>query len=142
MRFVSKPEFRIAVVDDDPKITKLLSVLLEDKLNCDVEVFNDPVDALALFREKKFDVISLDYQMPKMSGMDIVKLLRSSEGPNKNTKIILLTEFSDEAEICALNLLDHITFLDKPIIEESYLRWIKIILMSNKTATTTNGNDR
>jgi CheY-like chemotaxis protein len=127
-------DYRIALVDDEPKITKLLKLMVEDNFTCAVEVFNDPTTALARLREVQFDVISLDHRMPKLSGMDLVKLLRTSLGPNQKTRILLLTGYREEAECANLDLLDEVIFLEKPIDEAHYLRWMKFVLL-NKDAS-------
>lgn len=126
--------YRVALVDDEPKITKLLKLMVEENFTCTVEVFNDPTKALARLREVQFDAISLDHRMPKLSGMDLVKLLRTSLGPNQKTRILLLTGYREEAECAHLDLLDEVIFLEKPIDETHYLRWMKFLLL-NKEAS-------
>jgi CheY-like chemotaxis protein len=133
---MSKPPFQIAVVDDEPKITKLLKLLLEENFNCAVEVFNDPIQALRRLQEKKFDAISLDHNMPQLFGMDLVKMLRESHEVNFRTRIILLTGYRETAECSQPNLLDEVYFLDKPISDERYLRWISMILLSESPSDT------
>jgi CheY-like chemotaxis protein len=119
---------RIAVVDDEPKITKLLKLTLEENFTCVVDVFNDPIIALECFRQVPFHAISLDHRMPKLTGMDLVKLLRASKGPNQKTSILLLTGYLDDAECAHLDLLDQVMFLEKPIDEPRYLRWMKFFI--------------
>jgi CheY-like chemotaxis protein len=124
--------YRIALVDDEPKITKLLKLVLEENLACTVEVFNDPTQALERLRQVPFDAISLDHRMPKLSGMDLVKLLRTSFGPNQKTRILLLTGYREDAECAHLDLLDEVIFLEKPIDDAHYLRWMKFVLLKTK----------
>jgi len=126
--------YRIALVDDEPKIAKLLKLVLEENLACTVEVFNDPTQALERLRQVQFDAISLDHRMPKLSGMDLVKLLRTSEGPNKRTRILLLTGYREDAECAQLDLLDEVLFLEKPIDDTRYLRWMKFVLLKDKAS--------
>ncbi|MBL7670614.1 MAG: response regulator [Bdellovibrionaceae bacterium] len=127
-------KFVIAVVDDEPKMTKLLKLVLEDNFNCEVEVFNDPTDALSRLKTKKFDAISLDHRMPKLTGMDLVKLLRTSSGPNVETRILLLTGYREEAECSNIDLLKDVLFLDKPVSDERYILWMRTLLKSKKQA--------
>jgi CheY-like chemotaxis protein len=126
--------YRIALVDDEPKITKLLKLVVEENFTCTVEVFNDPTKALARLREVQFDAISLDHRMPNLSGMDLVKLLRTSLGPNQKTRILLLTGYREEAECAHLDLLDEVIFLEKPIDEAHYLRWMKFVLLKKEAS--------
>ena len=121
-------KYRIAVIDDEQKLTKLLKMILEDSIDCKVEVFNDSLEALERLKEVPFDAISMDYRMPNLMGMDIVKFLRSHPGPNNLTKILLLTGFRDQAECADLELLDQVYFQEKPVDESRFLRWINFML--------------
>lgn len=125
---MSKNLYQIIVVDDEPQITKLLRLTLLDNFECEVEVFNDSPSALKRMREKKFDAISLDHRMPELTGMDLVEALRLTDGPNKQTKILLLTGHREEAECLHVDLLSEVIFLDKPIEDHRYIRWMTMIL--------------
>lgn len=126
-------KYQVAVVDDEPQITEILQTYIEDsfKGQVEVEVFNDPTKALARLKEKKFDAISLDHRMPNLTGMEIVNILRSSSNVNEKTKILLLTAYLEDAECSHSNLLDQVIFLEKPVTEERYVRWIKFFLRLN-----------
>lgn len=128
--FVENKPYRIAVVDDEPKITRLLKLVLEENLNCQVETFNDPTTALKRLETQQFDAISLDHRMPVLTGMDLVKMLRTTPGPNRASKILLLTGFRDEAECVDVSLLENLIFLEKPVQDIRYVRWIKVLLES------------
>lgn len=125
-------KYCIAVVDDEPSITKLLKLDLKDNFDCEVEVFNDSNMAYSKFKEKKFDAIILDHRMPGLTGMEIVKRLRSSQDVNAKTRILLLTGHIDEAESYDENLLDEVIFLQKPTQEGRIVRWISFMLKSQK----------
>ena len=71
--------------------------------------------------------------MPKLSGMDLVKLLRTSDGPNQKTRILLLTGYRDDAECAHVDLLDEVIFVEKPIDDTRYLRWMKFLLFKKET---------
>lgn len=122
--------FTIAVVDDEPKITKLLMLLLTEHFNCEVDVFNDSIEALRALQAKKYDAISLDHNMPGLLGMDMVNMLREPKEINFKTRIILLTGYREDAECLHPSLLNEVYFLDKPISDERYLRWMSMILLS------------
>ncbi|MGZ3773196.1 MAG: response regulator [Pseudobdellovibrionaceae bacterium] len=126
----TKPQ--IAIVDDEVDLTEVYKNIVEGNIECNVEVFNDSTQALTRFQEKKFDVISLDHRMPHLTGMGIVKILRSNEGPNKNTPIIICTGFVEEAESLVTELLENVIFLQKPFESARYIRWIRSMLSSRE----------
>ena len=122
---------QIIIVDDEAEITEFLQQFVEGEVDADIEVFNDPLKALARLKEKKFDVISLDHRMPGITGMEIVKILRSSDNLNAKSRILLVTGNLEEAECNYMELLNEVVFLEKPIRSQRYLRWIKVLLLNN-----------
>jgi DNA-binding NtrC family response regulator len=125
----SKPQ--IILIDDEPKMTKLLKLILLDAFDCEVETFNDPLQAHELLLARSFDVISIDHRMPELMGAELVKMLRINKGPNSKTPVLILTGYREEAEI-SVKHLDDLLFVEKPINDDSYIRNIKLALQMKK----------
>ena len=72
---------RVLVVDDEPAITKLVSMLLADMGVTRVTVAKTGQDAKwVLEREhSKIDVVICDWNMPEVSGLDLLQWIRSSD---------------------------------------------------------------
>jgi two-component system, OmpR family, alkaline phosphatase synthesis response regulator PhoP len=83
----------ILVVDDEPKITKLLRDYLE-RAGFGVCISADGKAALSLARTEKPDLILLDLGLPKMDGLDVTRELRKLS----NVPIIMLTARSEESD--------------------------------------------
>ncbi len=66
--------FRIAVVEDSQDCAELLTIYLQ---SYDVTTFGDPREALQRIPHGGFDLLLLDYVLPWMSGIDLLKSLRS-----------------------------------------------------------------
>jgi CheY-like chemotaxis protein len=126
---------QIMVVDDEPQITKLLRLILLENFDCEVETYNDPREAFKRMQEKNFDAITLDHRMPKFTGMEIVKALRCTDGLNQNTRIMLISGFREEAESLHFDLLEEVIFLEKPVEEIKFVRWMKVLLVNKKNPT-------
>jgi two-component system, OmpR family, response regulator ChvI len=62
---------RILAVDDDPDITLTVKMGLEDSGLFQVDTFNDPELALSSFKRGLYDLVLLDFRMPKMYGHEL-----------------------------------------------------------------------
>lgn len=88
------PKTHILVVDDEPIFIELLPVLLAD----DERTFStakDGVEALAMARAERPDLIVLDIHMPGMDGFELIKELRS-RAEFALTPVIFLTDSGDD----------------------------------------------
>jgi CheY-like chemotaxis protein len=61
---------RILVVDDEPENCDLLYVALTSR-DFEVDVAGSALEALELFAEKTYDLVTLDFQMPGMDGLEL-----------------------------------------------------------------------
>ncbi len=88
------PAISILVVDDEPLTRRAIVGALQTK-------FLKPVgreqgeDALALAREKTFDVIFLDVEMPGMNGFEVCAKIRET-GANRATPVVFVTSHADD----------------------------------------------
>jgi adenylate cyclase len=80
---------RVLVVDDDAASRRLLEVRLR-ALECKVAMASDGKEALEKVASFRPDVILLDYMMPKMTGLEVLKCLKEDER-YKGVPVILLT---------------------------------------------------
>jgi adenylate cyclase len=80
---------KILIVDDEPFNLDLLEQELEDQ-GYVIERANDGAEALEKVPSFEPDVILLDYMMPKMNGLEVLKHLREDE-KHKGIPVILLT---------------------------------------------------
>jgi adenylate cyclase len=80
---------KILIVDDEPFNLDLLEQELEDQ-NYTIERANDGAEALDKVPSFLPDVILLDYMMPKMNGLEVLRRLRQDPS-HKGIPVILLT---------------------------------------------------
>jgi len=81
---------KILLLEDDPLLSKILTKHLS--LDYDVTPVYDGDTALETFEEKKFDLLILDSNVPGITGLELIKELRSY---NDTTPIIMITAYQD-----------------------------------------------
>lgn len=128
----------VICVDDDESILTALSIQLQKLVDTEkvlVEYFLNPEDALASIPEiidLKIKVIFVltDYQMPKMTGAEFLKKLKSVY-PDIHC-IMLSGQANDEIveNLISQKLLDH--FISKPWSEVQLLEKIRLIVPADK----------
>ena len=85
---------KILVVDDDPAISEMLTIVLEAEGFEAVPVL-DGLKAVPEFRSQNPDLVLLDLMLPGMSGVDICKEIRKES----NVPIVMLTAKTDTVDV-------------------------------------------
>ncbi|MBF0171450.1 MAG: response regulator [Nitrospinae bacterium] len=84
-------EKRVLVVDDSKIIRQILRSHLAEWGITRVSEAEDGYEALSELEETRFDLVLLDWGMPKMNGMQALRLIRTREGMNRETPVIMVT---------------------------------------------------
>jgi len=90
----------VLLIDDDPDSLVLLSYIL-DSFSCNIISESTGTAALERVRYERFDLVMLDIQLPEVSGLEIVRTLRSNP-VNATLPIVAVTALAraqDRAEI-------------------------------------------
>jgi DNA-binding response OmpR family regulator len=87
---------RILLVEDDDSLANVYVMRLQAE-GFDVRRVVNGEDALATALTYKPDLVLLDVMMPKVSGFDVLDILRNTP-ETSNLKIIMLTALSQESD--------------------------------------------
>jgi DNA-binding response OmpR family regulator len=87
---------RILLVEDDDALANVYVTRLQAE-GFDSRRVNNGEDALAAALNYKPDLVLLDVMMPKVSGFDVLDILRNTP-ETANLKIIMLTALSQDSE--------------------------------------------
>ncbi|MBF0203708.1 MAG: response regulator [Desulfamplus sp.] len=128
------PQLRIMVVDDDEHNQLILKKYLNYP-EFDIELADNGQAAINKFKERNFDLIFMDMEMPVMDGIEAVSLIRKweSEKPNRGENaIIIALSGHDDPNTCQ-NCLDigFDAYLSKPV-NSRQLREIILKFFKNK----------
>ncbi|MCP4020222.1 MAG: response regulator [Desulfobacteraceae bacterium] len=108
---------RVLVVDDNVDSANIIKKLLIS-FGYHVETTNFSREALAMVKERlnlgcPFDLITLDWMMPEMDGIEICRQIRNDLG--LKTPVIILTEFGRKKECQVTHEAGVNSFLTKPV---------------------------
>ncbi len=117
---------KILVVDDEPELVKAIEVRLRAS-GYQVEVAYDGEEGVKKAREFKPDLIILDIVMPKMSGYEVCKVLKSNEETRHIPILILTASQQRELEKKCLALGAKVALM-KPFETEELLLLVKQLL--------------
>ena len=113
----------ILVVDDEPKIVKLVSDYLE-RAGFSVRIAADGKSALALAHTEKSDLVILDLGLPQMDGLDVTRELRKVS----NVPIIMLTARSEESDKLIGLELGADDYITKPFSPKELVARVRVVL--------------
>lgn len=109
-------EKRVLVVEDD----KILQTMLRNALEANgiaVSTANNGEDAVAVLAETSPDLILLDIDMPKLTGIELLKVLRSA---GRHDRVVMLTNLSASdviADAAELGVTEYLVKADWDIDE-------------------------
>lgn len=87
---MSPDKTHLLVVDDCQPIRTFVVQLLQSMGFGAIDEARDGHDALALFRRKPYDVVISDWQMPRVSGLELLRAIRGG-GERAETPVLMLT---------------------------------------------------
>jgi len=109
---------KLLIVDDEPDMLKLLSMIIREKTSYEAVTTNNPLEAVELAKQGGFDLVMADLKMP---GLDGVELLEAVKKINADVPVIILTAFGTvESALEAMNK-GAFDFITKPFKKEQIL---------------------
>lgn len=123
------PERRtLLIVDDVVEIVELLRQLAHRIAAPAFELIalTDPEEALALLGRRRIDVALVDYRMPRHTGVDVLREVRSR---HPNARIVLMTGYNElPNEESAIEELKLDALLRKPLHASSVIALLGSLL--------------
>ena len=119
-------EKKVLVVDDEIHIVHVVAIKLRNN-GFEVISAENGAEAFELACEEKPDIIVTDFQMPVMTGLELVQKLRQCE-QTKDIPVIMLTARGFAIEDGQKEKLQISEFLSKPFSPKELLRSIEDVL--------------
>lgn len=107
-------QMKALLIEDNLVLATITGRSLQALRFSHVDVAHDGEEALRFLREQKYDVILVDWMLPKTSGLEIVRCIRASRD-HASTPIIMTTGKNERQDIIRALQTGVDAYLVKPI---------------------------
>jgi DNA-binding response OmpR family regulator len=120
---------RVLVVEDEVRLAENVAASLREVAGYAVDVSHDGEEGLFLAQANSYDLVLLDLMLPRMSGLDVLKDMRSA---GQDTPVLVLTARDDKDSIIALLNAGADDYLTKPFDLGELLARCKALIRRGK----------
>lgn len=117
---------KILVVDDSQIFRESLKKILAEFGYQDIQEAVDGREALSKLGQGRLDLVILDWEMPNLSGLEVLREIRSSD-KTKGTPVIMCTSHSDKKSIVEAMRAGVNGYILKPFEKETIKEKLKQI---------------
>lgn len=121
---------KLLIVDDEPDMLKLLSMIIREKTPYEVTTTNNPLEALDFVKKGGFDIVIADLKMP---GLDGIELLDAVKRVDQDIPVIIMTAYGTVESAAETIEKGGFDFITKPFRKEQILmtidkalKWLKL----------------
>ncbi len=120
--FQINKDIKILLVEDDHVSRELIKALLKRKNIASPDIAVNGVEAAKIFESVKYDLIMMDIQIPGIDGLQLIKLIKSSnpEYLNYSTPIIAITAYAQKGDREKIIGAGADEYLSKPINDKDF----------------------
>jgi len=115
---------KLLVVDDDLHMRMMLEAVLESEGYSVVLAQSGP-EALAMMKEEQPSLVLLDYMMPGMNGLDVLREIKKNHG---QTDVIIVTGHGNEKLSIEMLKSGAADYIQKPFTMDKLLSSVKRVL--------------
>ena len=112
---------RNLLVADDSETGRLLLTQLLSSQGAQVTTTSDGPQALDHLKRSRFDALLVDIEMPQMSGLEVIRHIRSQPGPLARLPILAITAYQQRANKAAILAAGADSLLCKPVLDAQTL---------------------
>lgn len=101
---------------EDNVTNQLVATQMLENLGATVDVASDGAIALERLAQNSYDILLVDIEMPRVSGLDVIRSVRSSEGDLAKAPVIALTAYAMQEHREKIRKAGADGLIPKPII--------------------------
>jgi CheY-like chemotaxis protein len=125
--------YRVLVAEDNPQHLELIETYLEAMPNVDVLRAANGIEALQAVQESMPDLVLLDIMMPKMSGFEVCKRIKS-DPRTRDILVVMVTALNETGDVERAAECGTDDYLAKPVDRVALIDLIRNLLSArNKT---------
>ena len=129
----SSPRPRILLVEDEESFIDALTIGL-DREGFEVTVAADGQEAVSKFSDGAFDVVLLDLMLPKISGLDVCRTIRTQS----DVPIIVVSAKGEEVDAVVMLEMGADDYVTKPYRLRELVARVRAVLRRRDHGTTSN----
>jgi len=109
---------KILIVDDEPDMLRLLSMIIKEKTPYEVMTTNNPLEALELAKKGGFGLVIADLKMPGLNGIELLESVRLF---GEDIPVIIITAYGTVEAAVETMQKGAFDFITKPFRKEQIL---------------------
>ncbi len=122
---------KILIVDDEPDMLKLLSMIIREKTPYETASTNNPLEAIELARKGGFDLVIADLKMPGLDGIELLEKVKKEV--DEDMPVIIITAYGTIESAMETMGKGGFDFITKPFRKEQILytidkalKWVRL----------------
>ncbi len=112
------PHMKVLAVNDFPTMRRIVKTLLRQLGYNNVSEAEDGQAALTKLKQEKFDLVLLDWNMPRMTGLELLKAIRADDNL-RNTPVVMITAEGRKEDVLEAVKAGVNNFIVKPFTAET-----------------------
>jgi two-component system chemotaxis response regulator CheY len=109
---------KVLAVDDFPTMRRIVKTLLRQLGYANISEAEDGQAALAKLQQEKFDLVLLDWNMPRMTGLELLKAIRSDD-TLRHIPVVMITAEGRKEDVLEAVKAGVSNFIVKPFTAET-----------------------
>lgn len=109
---------KLLIVDDEPDMLKLLSMIIREKTSYESVTTNNPLEAVDLVKQGGFDLVIADLKMPGLDGVELIDAIKKID---EDLPIIIITAYGNVESALEIMHKGAFDFITKPFRKEHIL---------------------
>jgi len=109
---------KILIVENDPDMVTLLSMLIREKTPYKTEVTNNPLEAIEMVKKDGFSVVIAEMKMPVLDGIEFLEAVKHIA---EDIPVIILSAYGDVESALEAMRKGAFDYMTKPFRKEQIL---------------------